>query len=291
MTLDRLSQAVREQLTLGRLLPLGAPEDGVWLAESAARGALRHTVGTAWAGAAASGGEPPGCRLGALRITSAAAQEPATPHDTSFARPPGALPPGPLRIEAEFAAPVGQPIPDAAARLRDTLFAAAVSGLGLPVEAVDLRVSELFAASEARDVSDRDREPSAGRAAHKGHERYAEPSTDRSAALGALAVPQDAKDAEQARAGAGSDETRVAAAVRAVPGVARLSGRIGGLGRAVHIERPVAEDAAPPAPRVRVEVALERTRPPVEAARAIRAAVTAVLPGEPAVTVLITDLT
>ncbi|MBP0458829.1 hypothetical protein JFN87_15175, partial [Streptomyces bomunensis] len=36
---------VRRRLGLGRLLPLGAAEDGAWLAESAAVGALRSAVG------------------------------------------------------------------------------------------------------------------------------------------------------------------------------------------------------------------------------------------------------
>ncbi|MGC3004257.1 nucleopolyhedrovirus P10 family protein, partial [Streptomyces sp. G35A] len=35
-TADRWTRAVREQVGLGRLLPLGGPRDGAWIAERAA---------------------------------------------------------------------------------------------------------------------------------------------------------------------------------------------------------------------------------------------------------------
>ncbi|WP_349345077.1 hypothetical protein [Streptomyces rapamycinicus] len=57
MVTDRLAQTVREQLRIGRLLPLGEREDGSWITERAASDVL---------GRAAA--EVPGARLGALRI-------------------------------------------------------------------------------------------------------------------------------------------------------------------------------------------------------------------------------
>ncbi|MGX1121441.1 hypothetical protein RKD37_006804 [Streptomyces ambofaciens] len=39
-TADGWTRTVRERLGLGRLLPLGGPEDGAWIAERAAREVL-----------------------------------------------------------------------------------------------------------------------------------------------------------------------------------------------------------------------------------------------------------
>src|SRR5689334_9598282 len=101
---ERWTQAVRHQLGLGRLLPLGGARDGAWIAESAAGVVLRR---------AARG--VPGVQLGTLRLGLAGpgdAEEPAVP------LPPSALPPGPLRLTADFAATADMPLPDTASRLR-----------------------------------------------------------------------------------------------------------------------------------------------------------------------------
>ncbi|MYU64115.1 nucleopolyhedrovirus P10 family protein, partial [Streptomyces sp. SID69] len=55
---DAWTQVVRHQVGLGRLLPLGGPGDGAWIAEDAAGAALRVAVADGL----------PGVRLGALRI-------------------------------------------------------------------------------------------------------------------------------------------------------------------------------------------------------------------------------
>ncbi|MFB8028797.1 MULTISPECIES: hypothetical protein [unclassified Streptomyces] len=126
---DGWTAAVRQRLGLGRLLPLGGPADGSWIAERAAAAVLRD---------AAAGS---GAVLGKLRIAPADeehAPEPAVPG------PPGALPPGPLRIEAGFAATARQPLHTTADALRAALLTAAAQRLGLLVDEVDLRVTELL---------------------------------------------------------------------------------------------------------------------------------------------------
>ncbi|KOU55275.1 nucleopolyhedrovirus P10 family protein [Streptomyces sp. MMG1533] len=175
MTADPFTQAVRQRLRLGRLLPLGGPRDGAWISEEATEAVLQRAAE-----------DLPGVRLGPLRIGLA---DPQDVHEPAVPPPPSALPPGPLRVTAEFAATPSQPLPTTADRLRD-LLAAATEGLGLAVAEVDLRVTELL---------DEETEPSSVR-------------------------PSDA--ARPAETGAG-DEGRAAAAVLTVPGVARLTDLLG----------------------------------------------------------------
>ncbi|WP_274029337.1 hypothetical protein [Streptomyces sp. MMBL 11-1] len=141
---DGWTAAVRERLGLGRLLPLGGPADGAWIAETAAASVLR--------GASAL----PGTVLGMLRIgpTEEAVERAVTGGGSDASRdpagpvpppaPPSALPPGPLRIEAEFSAAPDRPLPEAAAALRAVLLTAAAARLGLEIAEVDLRVTALL---------------------------------------------------------------------------------------------------------------------------------------------------
>ncbi len=135
MTADGLVRAVRGQLGLGRLLPLGGPADGVWIAERAALGVLREAEHAAG-----------GVRLEAVRIGLA---EPDA-HDWGAVRaanpaaPPSALPVAPLRIEADFTASGDHPLPRTAALLRGALAGTAERLLGLAVAAIDLRVVGLL---------------------------------------------------------------------------------------------------------------------------------------------------
>ncbi|MEV5611399.1 nucleopolyhedrovirus P10 family protein [Streptomyces sp. NPDC052225] len=241
MTVDRWGQAVRQQLGLGRLLPLGGPGDGAWITEPAARAALSRAVE-----------EVRGVRLGALRLDLAdpeAADEPAVP------APPSALPPGPLRIEAQCAATAEEPLPAAAGRLRDALARAARDRLGLVIAEVDLQVTALL---------DEDPAP---------QEDEAEPSEPE---------PAGKQSAE-------GDEGRVAEAALAVPGVVRLTGSLGGLGRAVHIEsRPAEAAASLPRRHVRVELAVSPDARALDVARAVREAVATALADGPTVAVLVT---
>ncbi|MFG3045488.1 nucleopolyhedrovirus P10 family protein [Streptomyces sp. NPDC048202] len=129
MTAD-WTQAVRQRLAPGRLLPLGGSRDGAWMTERAAVSVL--------AGAAAA--EVPGARLGTLRIGPG---DPGEVREPVVPAPPSALWPGPLRVTADFAAVGDRPLPVTAERLRTALTTAA-DRLGLTVTEVDLRVTDLL---------------------------------------------------------------------------------------------------------------------------------------------------
>ncbi|MCX4999062.1 nucleopolyhedrovirus P10 family protein [Streptomyces longwoodensis] len=261
-TADGWTRAVRAQVGLGRLLPLGGPRDGAWITEDAAATVLR-----------AAGREVPGVRLGRLRVGPAeatdaadeagAGREEAGPeaYGPVIPVPPSGLPPGPLRVSAECAAGPAEPLPMAAARLRAVLAAAAAERLGLTVTEVDVRVTTLL---------DEDPAP----------EPAPEPGREREAAR--LDVPD------------GGDEARVALVALDVPGVSGLTGRLGGLGRAVHLEYPrpgeTREAAALPRRHARVELSLRPGHRAVDVARQVRAAVSEALTDHPTVAVVITAI-
>ncbi|WP_406009726.1 nucleopolyhedrovirus P10 family protein [Streptomyces sp. NBC_00637] len=167
MTADGWTNAVRQQLGLGRLLPLGGPRDGAWITEAAAEAVLRRAVR-----------QVEGVRLGALRI---AAVDPEGTFEASVPPPPSALPPGPLRVTADIAASPSEPLPTTASRLRTALAAAATDRLGLVVPEVDLRVTALL---------DEDPEPEPARpvpaARHVGAAQHGDEAR---ATVAALSVP------------------------------------------------------------------------------------------------------
>ncbi|MFJ8787123.1 MULTISPECIES: nucleopolyhedrovirus P10 family protein [unclassified Streptomyces] len=175
MTAEQWARTVRHQLGLGRLLPLGGPRDGVWISEEVAQGVLRAAVG-----------DLPDVRLGDVRIGLA---DPEDTHEPAVPPPPSALPPGPLRVSAEFEATPARPLPVTAERLRTALAGAALL-LGLELDEVDLRVTALV-------------------------DEDAEPSPVRQAEL------------PRAVAAGPGDEALVAGAALTVPGVDRLTGLLG----------------------------------------------------------------
>ncbi len=121
--------------------------------------------------------------------------------------PPSALPPGPLRIEADFAAVADRPLPTLADQVRTALLEAAVRELGLVVGVVDLRVTGLLEGDEAEAAA-----AAPPPAAHTG---------------GPVATP-----ATGDRTGATQEGPEgVAAVAREVAGVARLAPALGGLSR------------------------------------------------------------
>ncbi|MFI0236942.1 nucleopolyhedrovirus P10 family protein [Streptomyces sp. NPDC016845] len=241
MTVDRWAQAVRHQLGIGRLVPLGGPGDGAWIAESAARDVLRLAAAPLR-----------GVRLGSLRLEQA---DPEGTYEAAVPAPPGALPPGPLRIVADCAAAADEPLPVVTTRLRMTLARVAGDELGLVVEAVDLQVTELLEAGS---------EGPAG----------SEPAPDE---------PSEPRPLS-------GDEARAAQAARSVPGVAALTGALGGMSRAVHIEEPEGGTGALPRRHVRVELAVSARARALDVARQVRRAVTTAFPDAPTVAVLVTGV-
>ncbi|GAA2277411.1 hypothetical protein GCM10010415_51810 [Streptomyces atrovirens] len=229
---------MRRQVGLGRILALGGPRDGAWIAERAAEAVLRRAVVR----------DVPGVRLDGVRIGLADPEgvtgEPVVP------APPGAMPPGALRLTVEFAATAGRPVPVTASRLREVLAEVVVERIGLAVVEVDLRVVELL-----------DAEPVP------------------------VAEPAPGESAADESAGPGDSETdRVAAAAAAVAGVSRLTGV---LGRAVHLTEQRG-GAGPSRRHARVDLAVAADARPLDVALGVRSAVTESLPDRPTVAVLIT---
>ncbi|MGW0875807.1 hypothetical protein ACWD3Z_35760 [Streptomyces sp. NPDC002740] len=252
MKTEAWTQAVRHQFDLGRLLPLGGPDDGTWITEQAAVRALGH---------AATG--IPGVRLESLRIGSA----PFEPVSEPAVRPPaGALPPGPLRIEAAFTASLEQPLPETADRLRSALLSAAAERLGLATVTADLRITDLHGGSETvlgPRTSERAMEP----APEAGAARSAPPVTG----TGSMWAPVG----------------QLADLATAVPGVARLTAVLGS--RPVKLE----DHDDPPGRYIEVQLAVAPGHRPLEVARAVRAAVADAAitdaPGPVTAAVLITE--
>ncbi|MBR7674266.1 hypothetical protein [Streptomyces daliensis] len=266
MGTDRLAQAVRHQLGIGRLLPLGGAADGAWLTERAARAALRSVTTPAYAHAHTH--TLSGVRIDALRISLADPGDTAPP---AVPAPPSALPPGPLRVETECAVPVGEPLPVVTERLRAALFAVAEGQLGLRLAAVDIRVTDLLDPwdGNARRTADGNAGTGTG------------PATD---------AEGETEARTEAAPGGGTEGTvrAVADAVAAVPGVARLAPVLGrpfprsgdgsGDGPAHAVQITGREGR-----HVQVELAVAAGHRALDVARAARAAVATV----PEVTVAI----
>ncbi|MFF3843649.1 nucleopolyhedrovirus P10 family protein [Streptomyces sp. NPDC002328] len=249
MTADRWTRAVREQLGLGRLLPLGGPGDGAWIAEGAARAALRQAVRGL-----------PGVRLGELRIALA---DPSDAHEPAVPPPPTGLPPGPLRVTADFTATASEPLPATASRLREALSSAAARRLGLTVTEIDLRVTSLLDAGE----------------------EAAPAGSEPGVAAGPEAGAADA--ASVGDAPTEGDVARVSAVALGVPGVVGLSSVVG---RAVYIEEGEVVGVSLARRHVRVQFAVSAACRAVDVARQVRVAVSEALPDHPTVAVLVTDV-
>lgn len=275
---------VRQQVGLGRFLPLGGPRDGAWIAERAAGTALRR----------AAERDVPEVRLNGVRLGLAdpdAASDPAVP------APPSALPPGPLRLTAEFAATAAWPLPETASRLRTALAAAAAERIGLELTEVDLRVTELLDTEPASDGPEAPGAPGAGEASAaartaggteaSGAATASQPE-EASGSAEAFGAATPAPAAGVAGGGGAPEAERVADVVLGVAGVSRLTGA---WGRGVRLgaEQP-ATGAALPRRHARVDLAVAAGFRPLEVARAVRTAVAAALPDRPTVAVLVTDL-
>ncbi|MFF4170515.1 hypothetical protein [Streptomyces sp. NPDC001744] len=129
-TAESWTAVVRDRLAPGRLLPLGTAEDGAWITERAVRRVLDRAAATVR-----------GVVPGTLRVGPDPDGEQGP---EPLPVPPGGLPPGALRITADFGAVVGRPLPELTEELRAALRGSAVEEIGLAVTAVDLRVTDLL---------------------------------------------------------------------------------------------------------------------------------------------------
>ncbi|WRZ93700.1 hypothetical protein OHB54_34445 [Streptomyces sp. NBC_01007] len=313
MTADRWTQVVRHQLGLGRLLPLGLPRDGAWITEEAAESALRRAADSV-----------DGVRLGALRIALADPDRTGTP---AVPPPPSALPPGPLRVTAEFlasadpAVPDIEPLPATAARLRLALATAATRGLGLDVTEVDLQVTDLLEEDETPAALPADEERRAPAAVPPDDARSTQtPASAADVPVAQTAVPADgvpdtpaavpADGARETRASAGSADDPRKASIAAPaddvrraplpkdPEQARIAAAVlavpgvtrltDALGRPVHVETAPATEPALPRRHIRVEIAVSREERAVDVARAVRTAIAEAARDTPSVAVLVT---
>ncbi|UCM87183.1 nucleopolyhedrovirus P10 family protein [Streptomyces marincola] len=246
---DQLAHAVRRQLSLGRLLPLGGPADGAWLAERAAAPVLR--------GAAE---RVPGVVVEDLRVAPAGDAVAAL----AAGAPPSALPPGPLRVEAVVVADAALPLPRTTAAVRAALAGAAAERLGLAVTDVDLTVRDVLTARELAALRTRGRPPAAS--------------------VPSAAVTEHAEGTEDAETAADAENAAapVAAAVLAVPGVRGLTDVPGGRLRAVEIP---ADGRRP----VRVQVAVDEAHRALDVARAVARAASAAAGRAGGAAVVVTD--
>lgn len=228
-------RALRRHLGVGRLLPLGGPLDGAWITEEAAAAVLTDAAAAL-----------PGVRLDGVRLALA---EPESAGEPVVPPPPSALPPGPLRITAEFAATADEPLPEAADRLRAVLADAAAARLGLLVFALDLHATALL-----------DEPPRPGPASR--------PS------------PPPARDTGEAAAAA-------ALAVPGVTGLTAVLGRTVGAAER-RAGAASAGAGALPREHLRLEITVNAARPASEVAVEVRGAVSEAVPGHPTVAVLVT---
>lgn len=284
MTADGLRTAVRRQLGLGRLVPLGEREDGAWIAERAAVRVLRGAVLGV-----------PGVRVDDLRLALADAGDTGKRREAGNAvarpavpLPPGALPPGPLRVEAVCAADPGRPLPESVGTVRAVLAAAARERLGLAVVAVDVHVAELLE-GPVRVSGDEDDEAEQEAAPQAAQEAAQEAALEAQAEASPGSPPGEDPDEAAGAAGAGAGAAgAVAAAVLAVPGAREVSTALGGRGRAVE----VVDGGTPPGRLVRLQLAVGGERRTLDVVRqagpAAARAAAAGAPGPVTVSVVVT---
>ncbi len=246
MAADRWAQALRHQLGLGRLLPLGDAADAAWLMESAAVTKLRE----------AASREVPQVRLGRMRISPSPAEGAAS---SVVPLPPSGLPPGPLDVEADFAATADAPLASVGEQLRTALLTAAEQELGLRMAAVDLHVTDLL---------DRPADDAGGAdpaAAGDGRPEEAAHATGH----------EEARQAQEEHPPAPADRpqaTATAEAVIAVPGVTRLAPVLGSTPSGLPGEAVTVTDQPGGGRHLQIQLAVADGTRALDVARAVRRA-------------------
>lgn len=113
----RVMDVVRLELRPGRPLPLGEPDEDLWVMEAVAARSLRAAAETV-----------PGVRAGSCRL-----------------RPlPGPEAPDRVEVALDIHAPLDASLPDLAEDVRTRVWHAADRDLGMPVAAVHIRVTDLI---------------------------------------------------------------------------------------------------------------------------------------------------
>ena len=328
--MDRLSTTVREQVALGRLLPLGSAGDPLWITESAVARVLRRAAawpglrlgpvrilldetGVAGAGAPAGGPAPdaapaPGPLPGAGAAADGALARGGEPGgagsaaDGALARggePGGAGSPVGGGVGPHGGAPAGGAAPGpTGAEVLDAAPLGALAHGPLRIEAgFETTMDEPLPV-----VAERLREALWARA------RDAFGATVTAVDLRVTGILEDAAeaghDAAEVPAAAGpapcdgglpaavpnGPAEAVAVAVRAVPGVAAITARLAGMGSGVRVAGP---EARPGSRRVQVQIAVAPGHHPVAVARAVALAATAAASGAPdpvSTAVVVTDV-
>jgi hypothetical protein len=121
---ERVMDVVRLELRPGRTLPLGEREEDLWVREAMAAKALRAAAETV-----------PGVRAGSCRI------QPAESGDGPVR--------GPVRVRLEVVVPIAPGLPDVAEEIRRRVRGAADGALGMPVENVDVHITDVTDPAEA----------------------------------------------------------------------------------------------------------------------------------------------
>lgn len=117
----RIMDVVRLELRPGRPLPLGEPDEDLWIMEAVAARVLR-----------AAAESVRGVRAGSCRLRVGAGS-------------------GTVEVRLDIHAPADAPLPDLAAQVRERVWEAADRELGIGVTAVDIRVTDLVSTSPSDD--------------------------------------------------------------------------------------------------------------------------------------------
>ncbi|MEU5074286.1 Asp23/Gls24 family envelope stress response protein [Streptomyces asoensis] len=130
----RIMDVVRLELRPGRPVPLGGPAEDLWIMEAVAARTLRAAAETV-----------PGVRAGSCRLLAPDPDGPADEPTTADGSSEGAG--AAVGVRLDIHAPAGAPLLPLTERVRERVREAADRELGMPLAAVDIRVTDLVPAS------------------------------------------------------------------------------------------------------------------------------------------------
>ncbi|MFE1926478.1 Asp23/Gls24 family envelope stress response protein [Streptomyces asoensis] len=130
----RIMDVVRLELRPGRPVPLGEPAEDLWIMEAVAGRTLRAAAETV-----------PGVRAGSCRLLAPDPGGPTAAPTAADGSPEGAG--AVVGVRLDIHAPAGAPLLPLTERVRERVREAADRELGMPLAAVDIRVTDLVPAS------------------------------------------------------------------------------------------------------------------------------------------------